>query len=152
MIEEPIEPTPPRVGYTRRRRRRPPPPPQHQIARNDDTIFTFFSTLFDRPARRQYLHSFNQNATNLVRRLSQSRLFINRSNSGHSPVVTPSTPMPSMAVNDDERIERNASSAPFATSSLNLDVDDDVYEQIMVRTETPPPPYVDVAVKKRISL
>lgn len=146
MIEEP-----PPVGYTRRRRHRPPPPPQQQIARRDEPIYTFFSTLFDRPVRRRYLHSINQNATNLVRRLSQSRLFINRSNSRHSPEVnTPTTPM---GMNVDERItiDRSGATAPF-DSTQNLDGDDDVYEQIMVRTETPPPPYVDVAAKKRLSL
>lgn len=40
---------------------------------------TFFSLLFDRPVRRRYYQQFNQNATNLVRRLSQSRLFVNSS-------------------------------------------------------------------------
>lgn len=42
---------------------------------------SFFSLLFERPARRRYYHQLNRNATNLVRRLSQSRLFLNSSRS-----------------------------------------------------------------------
>lgn len=40
---------------------------------------SFFSLFFERPARRRYYQQFNRNATNLVRRLSQSRLFLNSS-------------------------------------------------------------------------
>lgn len=42
---------------------------------------SFFALLFERPARRRYYRQLNQNATNLVRRLSQSRLFLNSSRS-----------------------------------------------------------------------
>lgn len=45
---------------------------------------TFFSLLFDRPVRRRYYRQLNQNATNLVRRLSQSRLFLNSSRSARA--------------------------------------------------------------------
>lgn len=38
---------------------------------------SFFSLFFERPVRHRYFHQLNQSATNLVRRLSQSRLFLN---------------------------------------------------------------------------
>lgn len=40
---------------------------------------SIFAILYERPVRRRYYHQFNRNATNLVRRLSQSRLFLNSS-------------------------------------------------------------------------
>lgn len=40
---------------------------------------SIFAILYERPVRRRYYRQFNRNATNLVRRLSQSRLFLNSS-------------------------------------------------------------------------
>lgn len=57
---------------------------QHQIRENNNSSVrryhqrpstSFFAIFYERPARRRYY----QNATNLVRRLSQSRLFLNSS-------------------------------------------------------------------------
>lgn len=42
---------------------------------------SIFSLLFERPARHRYYRQLNRSATNLVRRLSQSRLFLNSSRS-----------------------------------------------------------------------
>lgn len=38
---------------------------------------SFFSLFFERPVRHRYCRQLNRSATNLVRRLSQSRLFLN---------------------------------------------------------------------------
>lgn len=40
---------------------------------------SFFAIFYERPVRRRYYRQFNRSATNLVRRLSQSRLFLNSS-------------------------------------------------------------------------
>lgn len=64
-----------------------------QIERNDETRVanyanrpqtrqsssSFFAIFYERPVRRRYYRQFNRSATNLVRRLSQSRLFLNSS-------------------------------------------------------------------------
>lgn len=40
---------------------------------------SFFAIFYERPVRRRYYRQINRSATNLVRRLSQSRLFLNTS-------------------------------------------------------------------------
>lgn len=40
---------------------------------------SFFAIFYERPVRRRYYRQFNRSATNLVRRLSQSRIFLNSS-------------------------------------------------------------------------
>lgn len=40
---------------------------------------SFFAIFYERPIRHRYYKQFNRSATNLVRRLSQSRLFLNSS-------------------------------------------------------------------------
>lgn len=40
---------------------------------------SFFAIFYERPVRHRYYRQINRNATNLVRRLSQSRLFLNSS-------------------------------------------------------------------------
>lgn len=63
----------------------------HEVIRyNDDGEYrhqnryppnSIFALLFERPVRRRYYRQLNRSATNLVRRLSQSRLFLNSSRS-----------------------------------------------------------------------
>lgn len=64
-------------------RSQPVPLPEHtdvvrlnsQIARRPTN--SFLSLFFERPLRHRYYRQLNRSATNLVRRLSQSRLFLN---------------------------------------------------------------------------
>lgn len=65
----------------------------HEIDENSSTLIpmnpdsqrrqrsstSIFAILYERPVRRRYYRQFNRNASNLVRRLSQSRLFLNSS-------------------------------------------------------------------------
>lgn len=46
-----------------------------QLPRQTST--SFFAIFYERPVRRRYYRQINRSATNLVRRLSQSRLFLN---------------------------------------------------------------------------
>lgn len=48
-------------------------------SRRQQSSTSIFAILYERPVRRRYYRQFNRNATNLVRRLSQSRLFLNSS-------------------------------------------------------------------------
>lgn len=124
------------------------------MARNQS--MSFFGSLFDRPIRRRYVRSLNQNATNLVRRLSQSRLFLNSSRSGASPSSVPSSPVyPNV---DTTRLLERESVAPSIISNESYDIatapelnnlllaetqcSSDVV--VVCRSETPPPAYRDV--------
>lgn len=48
-------------------------------SRSRQSSTSFFAIFYERPVRRRYYRQFNRSATNLVRRLSQSRLFLNSS-------------------------------------------------------------------------
>lgn len=54
-------------------------PAIEQITRRQRSSTSIFAIFYERPVRRRYYRQFNRNATNLVRRLSQSRLFLNSS-------------------------------------------------------------------------
>lgn len=47
--------------------------------RSHSTNGSFFAIFYERPVRHRYYRQFNRSASNLVRRLSQSRLFLNSS-------------------------------------------------------------------------
>lgn len=47
--------------------------------RSRQSSTSFFAIFYERPVRRRYYRQFNRSATNLVRRLSQSRIFLNSS-------------------------------------------------------------------------
>ncbi|KAG4071977.1 hypothetical protein HA402_007956 [Bradysia odoriphaga] len=86
VIDEPITIT----RRTRRQQMRAHQQQNRQLVRSDS--IPFLTRLFDRPAHRRRLYqSLNQNATNLVRRLSQSRLALNLSRHVAS-MTTPTTP------------------------------------------------------------
>ncbi|KAH8412171.1 hypothetical protein KR009_000272 [Drosophila setifemur] len=82
----------------------------------------FVNRLFGRPARSQYVRTFNENTATLIRRLSRSNLFSSRDREQVSP-TTPTSPP--------------TSTARFYT---------DVVETGEARPETPPPNYGDVVV------
>lgn len=156
--EPPLQPL-----RTRRRDRRPARNQSQQVARRSTS---FFGSLFDRPMRRRYARSINQNATNLVRRLSQSRLFLNSSRNN-----TPSAPTtPVIVTADTSRLVENEQSnqhrltmqpngneyQPLSTSLPNVAAlaeraDDRLLSDIVIqrlRSESPPPAYKDVITIK----
>lgn len=156
--EPPLQPL-----RTRRRDRRPARCESQQVARRSTS---FFGSLFDRPMRRRYVRSINQNATNLVRRLSQSRLFLNSSRNN-----TPSAPTtPIIATADTSRLIENEppnqnrltmqnNSNEYQTLSTSLPnvaalserADDRLLSDIVIqrlRSESPPPAYKDVITIK----
>lgn len=132
---------------------------------------SFFSLFFERPARRRYYRQLNRSATNLVRRLSQSRLFVNSSRAQNAnyrngfvrtqsnvPAET-DVNAPESSINYEENEENISlrSTVVRSTSlpSINLEnvshaetmsvvSDIEIYE----RVETPPPAYKDIAIDK----
>ncbi|XP_055319933.1 uncharacterized protein LOC129577246 isoform X2 [Sitodiplosis mosellana] len=58
-----------------RRNEMPDEASYRQLPRQTST--SFFAIFYERPVRRRYYRQINRSATNLVRRLSQSRLFLN---------------------------------------------------------------------------
>lgn len=150
----------------------PPPARDHEIveyhhvpapSRNHNSIFTL---LFERPARRRAYRQLNRNATNLVRRLSQSRLFLNSSraqrnrppDSAAQTPVTPTTAEPwfDASITPDNvptlhsasslpSIDRESNAVPSAP--VHTSADDDVFASepsLCQRAETPPPAYQDI--------
>lgn len=91
---------------------------------------TFIARLFERPSRHQYYRTLNQNTATLIRRLSRSNLFNNRSSQhfygGES--------------NNSPELTNNASqeTEPFAISRQSR------LTPTAPRSETPPPSYGDV--------
>lgn len=159
--------TPPAPPARRRVHRHRQQPQQHQqIVRQQS--FSFLDSLFGRPVRRRYLRSMNQNATNLVRRLSQSRLFLNRSNSSNptTTVETPSAPV--HLITDTTQLLDHGSDSHNRNSVVIYNGDEcneslvahethEVQrvcnEDILItdrRSETPPPAYKDVVETKSI--
>lgn len=156
--EPPLQPI-----RTRRRDRRPARCHSQQVARRPTS---FFGSLFDRPMRRRYARSINQNATNLVRRLSQSRLFLNSSR--NNAPSAPTTPV--IATADTSRLieseplnqhpqtmQNNGNEYQALSMSLpNVAVlperaDDRLLSDIVIqrlRSESPPPAYKDVITIK----
>lgn len=156
LVEEPpLQPL-----RTRRRDRRPARCQSQQVARRSTS---FFGSLFDRPMRRRYARSINQNATNLVRRLSQSRLFLNSSRNN-----TPSAPTtPGIATADTSRLMENE---PPNLNRLTMQNNGNDYQALStslpsvaalpedrmlsdiviqrLRSESPPPAYKDVITIK----
>lgn len=133
---------------------------------------SFFSLLFERPARRRVYRQLNQNATNLVRRLSQSRLFLNSSraqrnrnqqNSAQLAAESTSAEQPfDVPVIHNELTnpqELRASSISLPSIEPELEIaptaplhvsDEDGYTSdpdLGLRLETPPPAYKDILPK-----
>ena len=123
---------------------------QEVVRRNDDSIYSYFSNLFDRPVRRRYLNSINQNATNLVRRLSQSRLFLNtanRSNSHNSHSSQQNSPVTPDLVNpvrSNTISNSNDEVFDIPTAPENADSENISAVGVLIRSETPPPAYKDI--------
>lgn len=123
-----------------------------QLVRSES--IPFLTRLFERPARRRHLYrSLNQNATNLVRRLSQSRLALNLSRHVASMTTTPTTPTAPPIV-DTTRLAENTpqeirvSVSSVASVASDSDAENSTCTQLP-RTETPPPPYGDVIESKK---
>lgn len=118
----------------------------------------FLTRLFDRPARRRHLYrSLNQNATNLVRRLSQSRLALNLSRHVAS-MTTPTTPTapPIQIVETTQLVENtlqevNVSIVSDEDSVTFASADENSTSACiqLQRTETPPPPYGYIIESKK---
>lgn len=164
------------------------PYPNHQSSTSRQSSTSFFAIFYERPVRRRYYRQFNRSATNLVRRLSQSRLFLNSSRAQNAayrqnnprrhreePTIT-SNETESMAMFDDadqmtgmeltphERASHDSLYRIHASvHSLNISNENhqnvtenrlsairtfasesDLYGSC-ARSETPPPPYNDVA-------
>lgn len=152
VIDEPIVNT----RQTRRQQMRSRQQQNRQLVRSDS--IPFLTRLFERPARRRHLYrSLNQNATNLVRRLSQSRLALNLSRhvgSMASPTTTTTTPTPTAPpvvdttpfLVDSTPPEIRVSTSVTSVTSLS---DDEQSNSISLpRSETPPPPYGDIIENK----
>lgn len=107
---------------------------------------SFFAIFYERPVRHRYYQQFNRGATNLVRRLSQSRLFLNasaanrnnirrnRQESTNSHTEQAESPQPTYdELNQDDNIETvddietNVSDAehPIRTSVHSLNIRSD---------------------------
>lgn len=118
----------------------------------------FLTRLFERPVRRRHLYrSLNQNATNLVRRLSQSRLALNLSRHVAN-MATPTSPTAPSNFVDTARLVENVVpestvSVPVVSSMVNVseDENDDVASRFdeLPRSETPPPAYTDIIDRKK---
>lgn len=130
--------------------------------RNQDS---FFSLLFERPARRRAYRRFNQNASNLVRRLSQSRLFLNSSRaqrnqqreSDATAAATPADTSVPPTPTSPTLAELEIGDLRHAHSLPSIDRDSDVeptaplaeedtasLQNTTARPETPPPAYKDI--------
>lgn len=120
-----------------------------QLVRSDS--IPFLTRIFERPARRRHLYrSLNQNATNLVRRLSQSRLALNLSRHVAN-MTTPTTPptAPPNFVDTTRLMEGTPQDIRVSVASaVNLSDDENVNFIEPPRTETPPPPYGDILESK----
>lgn len=147
MIDEPIIET----RRTRRQQIRAHQQQNRQLVRSDS--IPFLTRLFERPVRRRHLYrSLNQNATNLVRRLSQSRLALNLSRHVSS-MTTPTTPTAPPIVDTTRSAESTpqeirVSVASEASVTSVSDDENSIYIQLP-RPETPPPPYVDILECKK---
>lgn len=150
MIDEPISNT----RQTRRQRMRSHQQQNRQLVRSDS--IPFLTRLFERPARRRHLYrSLNQNATNLVRRLSQSRLALNLSRHVAS-MTTPTTPTAPPIIVDTVRLVEDSSppqeirdSVVSVASVVSLSDDENTNCIQLPRSETPPPPYGDIIESKK---
>ncbi len=150
MIDEPISNT----RQTRRQRMRSHQQQNRQLVRSDS--IPFLTRLFERPARRRHLYrSLNQNATNLVRRLSQSRLALNLSRHVAS-MTTPTTPTAPPIIVDTVRLVEDSSppqeirdSVVSVASVVSLSDDESTNCIQLPRSETPPPPYGDIIESKK---
>lgn len=147
VIDEPITDT----RRTRRQQMRAHQQQNRQLVRSNS--IPFLTRLFERPVRRRHLYrSLNQNATNLVRRLSQSRLALNLSRHVAS-MTTPTTPTAPNIV-DTTRFAENTpqeirvSVASVASVTSGSDDENSTCIQLP-RSETPPPPYGDIIETKK---
>lgn len=147
VIDEPITNT----RRTRRQQMRAHPLQNRQLVRSNS--IPFLTRMFERPARRRHLYrSLNQNATNLVRRLSQSRLALNLSRHVAS-MTTPTTPTAPPVVettrveNTPQEIIVSVASEDSVTNSVSDDENSTCIQ--LPRTETPPPPYGDIIESKK---
>lgn len=145
VIDQPITNT----RRTNRQQMRAHQQQNRQLVRSDS--IPFLTRLFERPARRRHLYrSLNQNATNLVRRLSQSRLALNLSRHVAS-MTTPTTPTaPPIFVDTTRLVESNPQEIRVSVAS-EVDVSDDENSTCIQipRTETPPPPYGEIIESKK---
>lgn len=121
-------------------------PADHQLVSRVGRRQSMYNWLFDRPAHRRAARSIGQNTSNLVRRLSQSRLFLNFAGTQQQP---PTQPHQSNALVDTVARE----TAPYFVNVPDM-VDAEAAWQLarttapndssQPRTETPPPMYQDV--------
>lgn len=151
MRQQQPQTPPPNAVQAQQSRRRAPRHRRHQAARPEPRLGrrkTLYNLLFDRPAHRRYVRSISQSTSNLVRRLSQSRLFLNFNAT------------PAMA---DEVVEANVSGYGLRMESgSNIQSDGQMNEVTVYypreemsmgtinrqeRPETPPPMYGDVVKK-----
>ncbi|KAJ6623910.1 Slit like 3 protein, partial [Pseudolycoriella hygida] len=142
VIDEPITDT----RRTRRQQRGARSHQNRQLVRSNS--IPFLTRIFERPARRRQLYrSLNQNATNLVRRLSQSRLALNLSRhvanmtTQQSPSAPPSADTTHLMENRSTEINAGVRSELHASDGENFIVS-------VPRSETPPPPYGDIIENK----
>lgn len=123
-----------------------------QLVRSDS--IPFLTRLFERPARRRHLYrSLNQNATNLVRRLSQSRLALNLSRhvaSMTTPTPTTTPTAPPHFVDTTRLVENSVPQDVRVSVASVVSLSDDENSNFIEppRNETPPPPYRDVLESK----
>lgn len=144
VIDEPI----PITRRTRRQQMRAHQQQNRQLVRSDS--LPFLARLFERPAHRRRLYrSLNQNATNLVRRLSQSRLALNLSRHVAS-MTTPTTPTSPSPIVDNARLVDDAQQVIEAsvTTVTSGSEDENSNRTQLPRSETPPPPYGDIIESK----
>lgn len=144
VIDEPITET----RCTRRQQMRSHQQENLRLVRNDS--IPFLTRLFERPAHRRHLYrSLNQNATNLVRRLSQSRLALNLSRhvASMTTTATPTTPTAPPIVDTTRLVENTPQEVRASVASVSDD-ENSIFMQLP-RSETPPPPYGDILDSKK---
>lgn len=143
VIDEPIIIT----RQTRRQQMRAHQQQNRQLVRSES--IPFLTRLFQRPAHRRRLYqSLNQNATNLVRRLSQSRLALNLSRHVAS-MTTPTTPTAPVIVDTTRLMDAAQPEMGGSVATVSSVSDDEGSNCIqMPRSETPPPPYGDIIERK----
>lgn len=144
MIDEPIRDT----RRTRTQQMRAHQNQNRQLVRSES--IPFLTRLFERPVRRRHLYrSLNQNATNLVRRLSQSRLALNLSRHVAS-MTTPTTPTAPPIVDTTGLVENTPQEIRVSVASVTSESDDENSTcSQLPRTETPPPPYGEIIESKK---
>ncbi|XP_031637402.1 uncharacterized protein LOC116349897 [Contarinia nasturtii] len=140
---------------------------QSNDQRSRQSSTSFFAIFYERPVRHRYYRQINRSATNLVRRLSQSRLFLNSSRTQNGTlrgVHTQRNRQEATHINRENSEPQNtAHRISVSVHSLNI-LHDNSQREIENRTnairicssesdvfgstersETPPPPYNIVA-------